>query len=80
MVLGGERGVAQLTHAQYDALERAVRDGRRIAVFRRGTEYVVVPLALRLVGGRERIEAAHPTTGEPIVLFIDEVDEIQVVR
>ena len=72
--------MAQLTHAQYDALERAVMDGSRIAVYRRGTEYVVVPTGLRLTGGREALEAMHPTTGESLTLYIDEVDSIEVVR
>ena len=72
--------MAQLTHAQYDALERAVMDGSRIAVYRRGTEYVVVPTRLRLDRGREALEAMHPTTGESLTLYIDEVDSIEVVR
>jgi hypothetical protein len=72
--------VAQLTHAQYEALERAVIDGRRISVHRRGTEFVLVPLHLRMLAGREALEAAHPTTGEPITLYLDEVDTIEVVR
>ena len=33
--------MAQLTTEQYDMLERAIRDHRRIAVMRRGTEYVI---------------------------------------
>ena len=42
------------TTAQYDSLERATADGRRVAVRRRGKgEVVVLPRALRLVGGRE---------------------------
>ena len=72
--------MAQLTHAQYDALERAIMDGSRIAVYRRGTEYVVVPQRLRVAGGREAVEATHPTTGDSITLYIDEVDSIEVVR
>lgn len=72
--------MAQLTHAQYDALERAVMDGSRIAVYRRGTEFIVVPTRLRLTGGREAVEAIHPTTGESLTLYIDEVDSIEVVR
>ena len=71
--------MAQLSPSQYDALERAIVDGRRVAVFRRGTEYMVVPERLRLAGGREAIEARHPTTGESITLWIDEVDTIEVV-
>ena len=72
--------MAQLTHAQYDALERAVTERRRIAVYRRGTEFVVVPTQLRMVAGREAIDATHPTTGDHLRLFIDEVDSIEVVR
>jgi hypothetical protein len=72
--------MAQLTHQQYDALERAIRDGQRIVVYRRGTEYIVIPLQLRLIGGREAVEARHPTTGDDIRLYIDEVDEIEAVR
>ena len=72
--------MAQLTTSQYDALERAISDGRRIAVYRRGTEYVVVPTRLRLTGGREALEATHPTTGEHLTLMIDEVDSFEVVK
>ena len=72
--------MAELNHKQYDALERAVTDGRRIAVYRRGTEYVVVPKRLRIQGGREALEAVHPTTGDRITLWLDEVDSIEVVR
>jgi hypothetical protein len=72
--------MAQLNPRQYDALERAITDGRRIAVYRRGTEYVVVPTGLRLTGGREALLARHPTTGDAITLYIDEVESIEVVR
>jgi hypothetical protein len=72
--------MAQLTHQQYEQLERAVADGRRIAVLRRGTEYVVVPSRLASRDGREVIEASNPTTGDRLTLFLDEVDVIEVVR
>ena len=72
--------MAELTHQQYDQLERAILDGRRISVYRRGTEYIVVPERLRVAGGREAVEALHPTTGERITLYLDEVDSIEVVR
>ena len=72
--------MAQLTHEQYDDLERAVRDGSRLSVWRRGTEYVVIPSRLRMLGGREAVEAIHPTTGESITLYLDDVDRIEVVR
>jgi hypothetical protein len=70
--------LARLTPAQYDALERAVTQRARIAVNRR-TEFVVIAERLLLDGGRERIESFHPSTGQPLVFFIDEVDSIQVI-
>ncbi len=73
--------MATLTTAQYDALERAIADGRRLAVRRRGKgEVVVVPRALRLVNGRERIDATHPTTGDRLDLYVDDIDGFEVVR
>ncbi len=70
----------QLTHDQYDALERAVRVGERVSAYRRGTEYIVVPQELILRGGREIIRALHPTTGEPIELPLDELEALHVIR
>lgn len=70
----------QLTHEQYDELERAVRLGERVAAYRRGTEYLVIPQELVLRGGREIIRATHPTTGEPIELALDELEELHVIR
>jgi hypothetical protein len=71
--------ITQLTAAQYDALERAIADRRRLSVWRRGTEYLVVVDRLRLNEGREALEAHHPTTGDKLVLYIDELEGIEVV-
>jgi hypothetical protein len=70
----------QLTSTQYDVLERAVRDGKRISVMRRGTEYVIVPMSIRTRSGREVIEARNPTTGDDLVIFVDDVDSLTLVR
>jgi hypothetical protein len=72
--------VGQLTVKQYDALERAIADGTRIAVYRRGTEYLVIPEKLTTKDGAEAIAARHPTTGARLVLRLDECDSIEVVR
>ena len=71
--------MAELTTQQYDALESAVASGRRIAIWRRGTEYVVVPDRLRTDSGRELIEARNPTTGDRMKLYVDEIDGFEVV-
>jgi len=72
--------MTQWTHKQYDLLERAISSGKRIAAFRRGTEYVVLPMRLRVISGREAVEATHPTTGDEITLYLDEMDSFEVVR
>ena len=73
--------MAQLTHEQYEALERAVVKGTRIVIRRRGRrEYVVIPLTLRLVDGREVVEARNPTTGHDLTINLDEVDAIEALR
>jgi hypothetical protein len=71
--------MTQLTHDEYERLERAVTRGQRIVVYRRGTEYVVVPLALEVRGGREVITARNPTTGDAMSLVVDELDSIEMV-
>ena len=72
--------LTQLTSEQYDSLERAIADGRRLSVWRRGTEFIVIVDRLRVTGGREALEAHHPTTGDALTLYIDELEAIEVVR
>jgi len=71
--------MAQLTYEQYSKLENAVTRGLRVIIHRRGTEYIVIPLALSSRNGREVIEARNPTTGDAMSLFVDEVDSIEPV-
>ena len=71
--------MAQLNHEQYDRLERAVSRGDRIIVHRRGTEFVLIPLAIVTRAGREVIESRNPTTGDSLSLYIDELDSIDLV-
>lgn len=70
----------QWTHKQYDVLERAITNGKRISAYRRGTEYVVVPTRLRMISGREAVEATNPTTGDQMTIYLDEMDSFEVVR
>ena len=71
--------MAHLTHDDYNRLERAVSRGQRIVAFRRGTEYIVVPLSLESRNGRELIETRNPATGDALTLYLDELDAIEVV-
>jgi hypothetical protein len=74
----GER-LRQLNHRQYDALESAITHGRRISIRRRGTEYVGIPKKLWTEGQREAVSILHPTTGEEITVYLDEIDRLDVV-
>ena len=69
-----------LSTVQYDMLERAVVEGSRLSIWRRGTEYVVIPERLRIKQGRELIEARHPSTGHRLELYIEEIDAFEVVK
>ena len=72
--------MAHLSVKQYDAIEDAVVKGRRIGIWRRGTEYLIIPLALRVVNRRECIDTRHPATGANLRLWLDEIDSIETVR
>ena len=69
----------QLTVRQYDALESAITHGRRISIRRRGTEYVGVPKKIWSEGQREAVSILHPTTGEEITIYLDEIDRLDLV-
>ena len=49
-------------------------------MWRRGTEFTIVVDRLRVTGGREALEATHPTTGDQITLYLDEMDSFEVVK
>jgi len=70
----------RLSTAQYDVLERAIVDGTRLAIRRRGTEYLVIPERLRVADGREIIVARHPSTGHRLELILDELEQLEAVR
>jgi hypothetical protein len=62
-----------------DQLEHAARDGRRISLMRRGTEYIVVARRVTTVGRAEAVIGWLPMTGEELVFRLDEIDAFQVI-
>lgn len=70
----------QLSTTQYDALERAITNRRRIMVMRRSSEYVVVPERLKIDRGKEFIIARHPSTGHHMELPIDDIDALEILQ
>jgi hypothetical protein len=62
-----------------DQLERAIRDGRRVALMRRGTEYIVLAVRLTVQGSREAFVGRLPMTGEEVVFVLDDLEGFHVV-
>ena len=67
------------TPARLDQLERAARDPRRVALRRRGTEYVVVARRVGIQGGRDVLTAMLPMTGEEVTFVLDDLDHLEVL-
>ncbi len=67
------------TADRMDQLERAVRDRLRVALTRRGTEYIVTALRVGSAERREVLVARLPMTGEELVFRLDEIDSFQVI-
>jgi hypothetical protein len=62
-----------------DQLERAVRDGCRVAVRRRGTEYIVVASRLTTQGSRDAFVGRLPMTGEELMFVLDDLEGFMIV-
>ena len=62
-----------------DRLEHAAREGLRVAVSRRGTEYIVTARRVTSVGGREALIGHLPMTGEELTFRLDDIDYFQVI-
>jgi hypothetical protein len=62
-----------------DQLERAVRDGLKVALNRRGTEYIVTALRITTVDRREALVGRLPMTGEELAFRLDQIDSFQVI-
>jgi len=67
------------TADRMDQLENAARRGRRVALSRRGTEYVVVALRVTNEDRHEVLIGRLPMTGEELTFRLDQIDSFQVV-
>ncbi len=67
------------TPERLDQLESAVRQGRRVALSRRGTEYVVIAVRLTTAGNRDAFVGRLPMTGEEMIFVLEDLDQIQVL-
>ena len=67
------------TPERLDQLESAVRNGRRVALSRRGTEYVVIAVRLTTSENREAFVGRLPMTGEEMTFVLNDVEQMQVL-
>lgn len=68
-----------LTPDALDALERAVREHRRVALRRRGTEYVVIAERLDTGQRDESLDGRLPMTGEIVSFRLREIETFAVL-
>jgi len=68
-----------LTPEALDALERAVREHRRVALRRRGTEFVVVAERLETSGRADVLAGRLPMTGELLTFRLHDLESFAVL-
>jgi hypothetical protein len=62
-----------------DQLESAARRGQRVALSRRGTEYVVGALRVTAEDRHDGLIGRLPMTGEELAFRLDQIDGFQVI-
>ena len=68
------------TTDRMDQLENAARRGQRVALTRRGTEYVVTAVRVASIGQHEALVGWLPMTGEELIFRLDEIESFQVIE
>ena len=68
-----------LTPESLNALERAVRERRRVALRRRGTEYVVVAERLEMSGRDDVLSGRLPMTGELLPFRLRDLESFAIL-
>jgi uncharacterized protein with PhoU and TrkA domain len=63
-----------------DQLENAARRGLRVALTRRGTEYIVVAQRVGSIDQHDALVGRLPMTGEDLTFRLDEIDSFQVIE
>ena len=67
------------TADRMDQLEHAAREGQRVALSRRGTEFIVVALRVTSADRHEVLIGRLPMTGEERTFRLDQIDSFQVI-
>jgi uncharacterized protein with PhoU and TrkA domain len=68
------------TTERMDQLESAARRGLRVALNRRGTEYIVVAIRVTSIEQHDALVGRLPMTGEDLTFRLDQIDTFQVIE
>jgi uncharacterized protein with PhoU and TrkA domain len=68
------------TAERMDQLERAAREGLRVVLCRRGTEYIVVAQRVTTVDQHEAFVGWLPMTGEELTFRLEDIESFQVIE
>ncbi|MEP7227923.1 MAG: hypothetical protein ABI785_11215 [Gemmatimonadales bacterium] len=68
------------TAERMDQLEHAARRGLRVALSRRGTEFIVVAMRVTSLGQQEVFVGRLPMTGEELTFRLGDIDSFQVIE
>jgi hypothetical protein len=76
--LARRRGQSHWSPDEMDRLERAIVEGARIQLSRRGTEYMIVPRELRSHGPSELL-IGTTNAGDDLSFSLDEIERFDVI-
>lgn len=62
-----------------DQLERAVRDGLRVSLMRRGSEHIIIAKRLTTVRSRDAVVGLVAMSGRELTFVLDELDDFQLL-
>ena len=72
------RGQSHWSPEELDQLERAIIEGARVQLTRRGTEYTLVPHSLRSQGASE-ILTGTTNAGDDLSFALDEIERLEII-
>jgi hypothetical protein len=72
-------GTFRWTPERMEQLEHAVQHHKRVALRRRGNEYVVVASAITQSRGRDALAGELAMTGDQLIFVLDDLDHFQVI-
>lgn len=67
------------TPERLDQLENAIRHGRRVAMNRRGNEYIVIATRMTSSNNRDAVVGRLPMTGDEMTFVLEELEGFTIL-